>query len=107
MRFGVFQLLRGVEMLALIPLVFLERRQRPRLNALKPVVLGVEFYEVDGQFAPDDELLKECFTVRARRAGILNRQRDRMGTDMAKVKIRRKLAGAVPVGVIALGCLPW
>ena len=63
MRFGVFQLLCRVEMLAFIALVFFKRPKRPRLRPLKPVVIRVEFHEVDGQLAPDDELLKECFAV--------------------------------------------
>ena len=87
MRFGVFQLLSGVELRAFIPLVFFKRPKRPRLNTLKPVIFRIEFHEVDRKLSPYDKLLKECFSILVRCVGILNRQRNRVGTEVAKVKI--------------------
>ena len=102
MRFGVFQLLSGVQVRTFIPLVFFKRPKRPRLNTLKQVIFRVEFHEVDRKLSPYDKLLKECFSILGRRTGILNRQRNGVGTDVAKVKIGRKLAGAVQFGMVAL-----
>ena len=69
---------------------------------METVIVGIVTHEVDRQLAAHDELFEKRLAIRFRRIGAFHGNGDGVNTHLTEVKIRRKLAGAVNVGLIAL-----
>jgi hypothetical protein len=54
-----------------------ERAMRPRFRAFEVVVVRVEVGQVDGKFAPRDELIQESILLLPRGLRFFYRERDR------------------------------
>ena len=63
MRFGVFELVLGVEVRTRIFCVFGQRAVRPLFPAFEIVVVLVVSDEINGQLAPDEQFVEERFFV--------------------------------------------
>jgi hypothetical protein len=86
--------------------VFAEGFLGPVFGAVDGVVVGDELDEVDGEFAPTDQLAYEGIVGGLRDLLRLERflrcEGDGEGANVAEVEIRRHLAGAVGLGMVAL-----
>ena len=103
MGFGIFQLRFAVNISPLILGMNPQRSVGPRLARIEAVVAAIVTDEIDRQLATHDELFEKRLAIFRRRIGMFHGQRHFVGADLSEVQIGRKLAGAVDVGMIALG----
>jgi len=77
----------------------------PRLGTLEIVIIRIESHQVDGQLAPGNELVQECFLILVGSVGFLYGQRDGKRTDMSEMQIGREPAGSDHLRPIAFDAI--
>ncbi len=114
-RVGGLELMQCVEVLALVSSMFGDSLLRPGFGAGGGVVVGRVAYEVDGELAPDDQLV-EVAVSRGAEGWVgfgcgFDCERDGERADVAEVKVGREAGGSVDLGVVAFvvvgGEQPW
>ena len=88
-RFGILKLLLCIQDRPAIPAVLGERSRRPGLHCVNRVIEGIKPHEVHREFAAYDHLLQKCLLCLCRRGGTLHRERNRVRTDVAEMKVSR------------------
>jgi hypothetical protein len=100
--FGVLKLSFRMDIRARVARVKAQTLIRPRRTGLAAVITWIVADKIYRQLPALNELLEKRLLGEIRYAGVCCRQRDSMDADMAEMKIRRQLASAVNVRLIAL-----
>src|ERR1051325_9223625 len=75
---------------------------RPRRAGLKIVIVGVEPHKVNRKFSANDQLLQIRFLGRLGSVSFLDSQSHGVRTDVPKMQIGRKTAGAIALRLVAI-----
>ena len=75
----------------------------PRFARVEAAIARIIPDKIHRELASNDQLFEKCFLIRRGRIGVFNREGYRQRVDLAKMQVRRKLARAFEVGLIAPG----
>src|SRR5215212_11201567 len=100
--FGVFKLLAGVEIFALVVFVLLKGLSGPVRQTGELVVVGDVMAKVHRKLAAYDQLFEVRVEVFLWRAGVLDLQRHVYGRDVAVVQVLAHVRDVVGLGLVAV-----